>query len=289
MTSPSRNNPKDPTRYAVGASKGFTYSLLKSAQSHLQSLLKQLPPTARSIYKEQYRDVMCGKECADASVVAMADFVLQFPKCAKIHNAFAREMNAEIESHEHVGFEPVLFPIVDEPESEAEGDGEVDKVQEHGSVKRRHALDDAGTSKKKVKNDQGPPSATPPRSDTSDDPLLTSNTEDYETSDLRSHSGSPPSYNPPSEEGAISQERPSQSEDSHSLPKIDAGEHHITRLSVTEDPIAQSLPTQVAPLSPPAQQPIVSSNYDAPQDSPQPQIGSAEIEAASPESPCIGR
>jgi hypothetical protein len=136
--------------------------------------------------------------------------------------------------------------------------------------------------KKKVKNDQGPPSTTPPRSDASDDLQLTSNTQYPETPDLLSYSDLPPSDSPPSEEGALSQERPFQSEDSHNLPTTEDVDHRITRLSVTEDPIAQSLPTQAAPLSPPTQQPIVPSNYHTPQDSPQPQSNSAEVQVASP-------
>ena len=284
MTSSSRNKPKDPTRYAVAASKGLSYWLPKSAQSHLQSLLKQLPFTARSIYKEQYRDVMCEKACAAASVVAMAEFVLQFPKCVKMHNAFAREMNAEIESEEHVGYEPVFFPIVDEPESESESDGDGEDVEVPGreSGKRRHSLDDADASKQKVKNDQGPPSTTPPRSDASDDLQLTSNTQYPETPELLSDSGLPPADGPPSEEGAVPQERPFQSEDSHKPPTTEEVDDRITTLSVTEDPIAQSLPTQATPPSPPTQQPVVPSNYHAPQDFPQPQSNSAEIDVASP-------
>lgn len=282
MTSSSRNEPKDPTRYAVAASKGLAYRLPKSAQSHLQSLLKQLPSTARSIYKEQYRDVMCEKACAAASVVAMAEFVLQFPKCAKMHNAFAREMNAEIESEEHEGYEPVFFPIVDEPESESESERDGEDVEVQGSESgKRHSLDNADASKKKVKNDQGPPLTTPPRSDASDVLQLISNTQYLKTPDLLSDSDLPLADSPPSEEGTVSQKRPFQSEDSHNLQTTEDVDHRITRLSVTEDPIAQSLPTQAAPLSPPTQQPIVPSNYHALQDSPQPQSNSAEIQVAS--------
>ncbi|OSS43804.1 hypothetical protein B5807_11687 [Epicoccum nigrum] len=277
MTSSSRNKPKDRTHYAVGASKGFAYWLPKSAQSHLQSLLKQLPSTARSIYKEHYRDVMCGKACAAASVIAMADFILQFPKCAKKHNAFAREMNAEIERDEHDGYEPVFFPIVDEPRSESEGDGEDVEIQGRESGRRRRALDDAGASKKKFRNDQGSIPASPPRSDAGSNPLLTLNTHDYETPDLLSHSGLPPSHNPPSEERAVSQERTYQSEDNRNFTTTKDIGHPITRLSVAEDSIVQSLPTQATPPSPPNQQPIVHSNYHALQE----QSNNIEIDIAS--------
>ena len=284
MTSSSRNKPKDPTRYAVAASKGLSYWLPKSAQSHLQSLLKQLPFTARSIYKEQYRDVMCERACAAASAVAMAEFVLQFPKCAKMHNAFAREMNAEIESEVHVGYEPVLFPIVDEPESESDSDGGGEDVEVPGraSGKRRQSLDDADASKQKVKNDQGPPSTTPPRSDASDDLQLTSDTQYPETPELLSDSDLPPADSPPSEDGAVLQEHPFQSEDSHKLPTTEDVDDRVTTLSITEDPIARSLPTQAAPPSPPTQQRVAPSSYHAPQDPPQPHSNSAEIDVASP-------
>jgi hypothetical protein len=225
---------------------------------------------------------MCEKACAAASVVAMAEFVLQFPKCAKMHNAFAREMNAEIESEEHEGYEPVFFPIVDEPESESESERDGEDVEVQGSESgKRHSLDNADASKKKVKNDQGPPLTTPPRSDASDVLQLTSNTQYLKTPDLLSNSDLPLADSPPSEEGTVSQKRPFQSEDSHNLQTTEDVDHRITRLSVTEDPIAQSLPTQAAPLSPPTQQPIVPSNYHALQDSPQPQSNSAEIQVAS--------
>ncbi|KAG9198515.1 hypothetical protein G6514_009879 [Epicoccum nigrum] len=212
----------------------------------------------------------------------MVDFILQFPKCAKKHNAFAREMNAEIESDEHDGYEPVFFPIVDEPRSESEGDGEDVEVRGREPGKRRRALDDAGALKKKVKNDQGPIPASPPRSGAGGDHLLTANTQDYETPDLLSHSGLPPSHNPLSEERAVSQERTYQSEDSRNFTTTEDIGHRITRLSVAEDPIAQSLQTQAAPPSPPNQRPIVHSNYHAPQDPPQPQSNNTEIEVASP-------
>lgn len=103
-------------KYAIAASKGFSYYLPKSAQRHLQELLKQLPSAARSVYNEYYRDLMCAKACAPESAVAMKNFVTSsFPKIAKKHNAFAHEMNEEIDVNEHEGYEPVKFPIVAEP------------------------------------------------------------------------------------------------------------------------------------------------------------------------------
>lgn len=50
--------------------------------------------------------------------MALAKFVTQsFPEIARNHNAFAKLMNEEIESNEHEGYSPVLFPIVPEPEA----------------------------------------------------------------------------------------------------------------------------------------------------------------------------
>jgi hypothetical protein len=109
------------SKYAISASKGFTYYLPKSAQQPLQELLKQLPSTARSIYNEYYRDVMAAKSCASGSALAMAKFVTgSFPTVARLHNQFARDMNKEIDSDEHEGYVPTFFPIVPEPQDERE-------------------------------------------------------------------------------------------------------------------------------------------------------------------------
>ncbi|KAH6639731.1 hypothetical protein C7974DRAFT_410685 [Boeremia exigua] len=120
MTSSREVDPGKLTMYAIAASKGFSYYLPKSAQRLLQTLLRQLPSTARSIYNEYYRDLMCSKACARESAAAMAKFVDTFPKIAAMHNAFAREMNAEIESDVHEGYQPVKFPIVRERVVDAE-------------------------------------------------------------------------------------------------------------------------------------------------------------------------
>lgn len=121
MTSSCKVNHEKAAKYAIAASKGFSYYLPKSAQRHLQELLKQLPSVARSIYAEYYRDLMCAKACAPESAVAMMKFVTSsFPKIARKHNAFAREMNEEIDSNEHEGYEPVKFPVVAEPEMDEE-------------------------------------------------------------------------------------------------------------------------------------------------------------------------
>ena len=103
-------------KYAVAASKGFSYYLPKSAQRHLQELLKQLPSAARSIYDECYRDLMCAKACAPESAVAIVKFFGSFPIIARKHNAFAKEMKKEIDGNEHEGYIPVKFLMVNEPE-----------------------------------------------------------------------------------------------------------------------------------------------------------------------------
>src|SRR5690242_9312633 len=65
-------------KYALAASKGFSYLLPKTAQARLRSLLKALPTPARAIYNEYYRDIMCAKACAPESAAALAVFVQQF-------------------------------------------------------------------------------------------------------------------------------------------------------------------------------------------------------------------
>jgi hypothetical protein len=113
------------TQYAISASKGFSYYLPKPAQQHLQSLLKQLPSPARPIYTEYYRDLMCAKACAADSAAAMASFVTEsFPEVAGTHNEFAKEMNGEMEKHEHEGYAPVLFPVVEVRRSGSRDGGE---------------------------------------------------------------------------------------------------------------------------------------------------------------------
>jgi hypothetical protein len=121
MTFSRRVDSQKAAKYAIAASKGFSYYLPKSAQRHLQELLKQLPSAARPIYDEYYRDLMCAKVRAPESAIAMTTFIASsFPKIAKKHNAFAREMNEEIDSNEHEGYEPIKFPIVAEPEMDDE-------------------------------------------------------------------------------------------------------------------------------------------------------------------------
>jgi hypothetical protein len=126
MASSRKVDPDKSAKYAIAASKGFSYYLPKSAQRHLQELLKQLPSAARSIYDEYYRDLMCAKACAPESAAAMTKFVASsFPKIAKKHNAFAREMNEEIDINEHEGYQPIKFPIVAEPDIDDEEAGVV--------------------------------------------------------------------------------------------------------------------------------------------------------------------
>ncbi|KAF1928756.1 uncharacterized protein M421DRAFT_391653 [Didymella exigua CBS 183.55] len=117
MPTSQKPNPEKAAKYAITASKGFSYYLPKSAQRILQEPLKRLPFTARWIYNEHYRELMCAKACAPESVVAMTKFVTSsFTKIARNQNAFACEMNEEIDTNEHERYEPVKFPVVAEPE-----------------------------------------------------------------------------------------------------------------------------------------------------------------------------
>ncbi|KAF3031891.1 hypothetical protein E8E11_000456 [Didymella keratinophila] len=135
MTSSRKTDSDKAAKYAIAASKGFSYYLPKSAHRHLQELLKHLPSAARSIYDEYYRDLMCAKACAPESAAAMTKFVTSsFPKIAKKHNAFAREMNEEIDINEHEGYEPVKFPIVAEPDIDEE---EAATVADTGKKRKR--------------------------------------------------------------------------------------------------------------------------------------------------------
>lgn len=137
MTSSRKLDSDKAAKYAIAASKGFSYYLRKSAQRHLQELLKQLPSAAHSIYNEYYRDLMCAKACAPESAAAMAKFVTSsFPKIAKKHNTFARDMNEKIDINEHEGYEPVEFPVVAEPDVD---DEEAAAVVDTGK-KRKRAL-----------------------------------------------------------------------------------------------------------------------------------------------------
>ena len=145
MAASRKVDPEKAAKYAIAASKGFSYYLPKSAQVHLKELLRQLPPTARSIYDEYYRDLMSAKACAPESAVAIANFVTKtFPVIAKKYNVFAKEMNEEIESNEHEGYVPVKFPLVDEPDVEAEDNA----VTSSRSKKRKRASTKATTTKK---------------------------------------------------------------------------------------------------------------------------------------------
>ncbi|KAJ4343991.1 hypothetical protein N0V95_006446, partial [Ascochyta clinopodiicola] len=104
MTASGQPNQDKSSKYAIAASKGFSYYLPKTAQQDLQTVLKQLPSPARSIYNEYYRDLMSAKACAPESAGAMATFVTEsFPMVAKLHNAFVRKMNEEIRSNQHEG------------------------------------------------------------------------------------------------------------------------------------------------------------------------------------------
>ncbi|KAF3011271.1 hypothetical protein E8E13_011679 [Curvularia kusanoi] len=262
--------------YAVNASKGFSYYLPKTAQGHLKMLLKQLPSAARSIYNEHYRDLMCGKACAATSAAAMADFVRAFPRCAKMHNAFASEMNAEIESNVHEGYEPVLFPIVDEPGPEGE-DEEVE-IQGRASRKRQQAPVDfsAPTKKAKTIHESSPRSSTQGNGKVM--PLSTSNTSNWP-----SRESSPLSDVPSSEGDALSDDNLTGSEDSHALLTSDdidqgivsklAGEDHITPDSPTD---ATAPPSPSIPLANPPKTP------EAREGSPQPLDDSVGTELASP-------
>ncbi|KAJ4378378.1 hypothetical protein N0V86_006079 [Didymella sp. IMI 355093] len=134
MTFSCEVNSQKAAKYAIAASKSFSYYLPKSAQRHLQELLKQLPSAARPIYDEYYRDLKCAKARAPESAIAMTTFIASsLPKIAKKHNAFAREMNKEVVSHEHEGYEPIKFPIVAEPEI----DDEATTVANTGKKRKR--------------------------------------------------------------------------------------------------------------------------------------------------------
>ncbi|KAL1600217.1 hypothetical protein SLS59_005841 [Nothophoma quercina] len=145
MAASRKVDPEKAAKYAIAASKGFSYYLPKSAQVHLKELLRQLPPAARSIYDEYYRDLMSAKACAPESAIAIANFVTKtFPVVAKKYNVFAKEMNDEIESNEHEGYVPVKFPLVDKPDVEADDNA----VTSSRSKKRKRAPTEATTMKK---------------------------------------------------------------------------------------------------------------------------------------------
>ncbi|KZM23628.1 hypothetical protein ST47_g5221 [Ascochyta rabiei] len=121
MATSRKPSPDKSSKYAVAASRGFSYYLPKPAQQDLLKALRQLPSPTQSIYDEHYRDLMCAKACAPESATAMAKFVTEsFPMIAKQHNAFFRKMNEEIDSNEHEGYVPVIFPNVHKPEARLE-------------------------------------------------------------------------------------------------------------------------------------------------------------------------
>lgn len=258
--------------YAVAASKGFSYYLPKTAQGHLKLLLKQLPSAARSIYDEHYRDLMCGKACAATSAAAMADFLSAFPRSAKMHNAFASEMNAEIQSNVHEGYEPVLFPIVDEPGPE--GEGEEDEIQGRVSKKRRQAPVDTSAPTKKVKTVHESSPRAPTRVNGKEKPLTTPNVSDWPSRDSSPLSDVP--------ESAFSDEHSTLSEDSHpSLTSDDVDQDKVSKLAgenhITPDPL-----TDVAPPSPSIPLSTPPGTKQAREGSPQPLDDSVGTEPASP-------
>ncbi|KAF1940211.1 hypothetical protein EJ02DRAFT_467572 [Clathrospora elynae] len=102
----SRQIPKmatpDPSKYVMHASKGFSYLVTINVQVTLTALLKQIPPTARDIYREYYRDLMAAKACAQDSANDMVMFVEKgFPKISADYNQLAKLMNEKIDQHEH--------------------------------------------------------------------------------------------------------------------------------------------------------------------------------------------
>ena len=155
MTSSRKVDSDKAAKYAIAASKGFSYYLPKSAQRHLQELLKHFPSAARSIYDEYYRDPMCAKACAPDSAAAMTKFVISsFRRIAKKHNAFAREMNEEIDINEHEGYEPVKFPLVAEPEvddKEAAAVADTGKKRKRAPVRSISLPNQGATPQKKAK------------------------------------------------------------------------------------------------------------------------------------------
>jgi hypothetical protein len=122
-----------PTKYAMSASKGFSYRVPVTVQDVLTKLLKKLPSAARPIYREYYRDLMSSKKCATDSAKAMVEFVEQnFPNIKSNHNRLAYLMNEAIGKDEHVGYHPILFPIVgdgDYKDEEAEVGIEIPKIK----------------------------------------------------------------------------------------------------------------------------------------------------------------
>lgn len=152
-------NDDNTAHYAVGASAGFSYYLPRTAQAHLRAARKQLPSTAREIFNGYYSDVMCSKDCAPMSAAELADFVVQFPACVKSYNRFAEDMNDEIDSHDHEGFEPTKFPIVEEEESEAEEEeeedgGEGEEQEEQGEQGEEEEEEEGETEERKVEDEE---------------------------------------------------------------------------------------------------------------------------------------
>lgn len=107
------NMPTRQTKYAMRASKGFSYLVPVTVQETLGKLLKKLPLAAQSIYRECYGDIMASRACAPDSSRYMTEFVTDsFPNITLYHNRLAKLMNSEISLDEHVGYVPTLFPVV---------------------------------------------------------------------------------------------------------------------------------------------------------------------------------
>ncbi|KAH9876190.1 hypothetical protein J1614_004069 [Plenodomus biglobosus] len=101
------------TEYSLPASRGLTYRVPVSVKNLLVKIIKQLPSTARSVYREHYRAIMATRPDAATSAKSMGDFVRDsFPEIFQDHDRLARVMNWEIVNKYALDPSPVLFPVI---------------------------------------------------------------------------------------------------------------------------------------------------------------------------------